>query len=110
MPTNREMFLDIFDLPRTTSLSLKEIAQLSQIPLKALKEVYNRGIGAWKGNISSVRLKNDFSKNPNTAKYPRSARLSKEQWAFGRVYSFVLGNDTTFYGADKDISVKYKLF
>lgn len=109
MPTNREIFLDVFNLPQSTQLSLKEIADLSQIPLKALREVFNRGIGAWKTNIGSVRLKKDFSKNPNTAKYPRAARLGKEQWAFARVYDYALGNDETFNGADRDISIKYGL-
>lgn len=110
MPTNREVFLDTFGLPRDTSLSLKEIAELSQLPLKALQEVYNRGIGAWKTNLASVRLKKDFSKNPNTSAYPRSARLGKEMWAFGRVFDYVLGNEETFNGADRDITIKYKLF
>jgi hypothetical protein len=107
MSTNRVAFLKIFDLPKDTSLSLKEIAELSNIPMKALQEVYNRGIGAWKGNIGSVRLKKDFSKNPNTAKYPRSARLTKEQWAIARVYAFVMGTKKVYEGADKDIAQKY---
>jgi hypothetical protein len=109
MPTNREEFLDIFGLPRDTSLSLQQIADLSQMPKAALQEVFDRGIGAWKTNLASVRLKRDFSKNPNTSKYPRSARLGKEMWAFARVYSFVLGRDTTFGRADRDVAVKYGL-
>ena len=65
-----------------------------------------RGIGAWKTNISSVRLKKDFSKNPNVKKYPRSARLTKEQWAFARIYSFVMGGKTQ-KTADKDLWDKH---
>lgn len=109
MPTNREQFLAVFDLPKNTTLSLEDIAALSQIPLKALREVFNRGVGAWKTNIASVRLKKDFSKNPNTASYPRSARLGKEQWAYARVYDFAMGQDSTFDGADRDIAIKYGL-
>lgn len=109
MATNRTKFLNIFGLPKDTSLSLEDIAELSQIPLDALQEVYNRGIGAWKTNIASVRLKKDFSKNPDTSKFPRSARLSKEQWGFGRVFAFALGTKKVFYGADKDIAKKYNL-
>ena len=97
----------MFDLPKDTSLSLEEIAELSNIPIDALQEVYNRGVGAWKGNIASVRLKKDFSKNPNTRKYPRSARLTKEQWAIARVYAFVMGTKKVYGGADKDIAQKY---
>ena len=109
MPTNRERFLKFFDLPKDTSLSLEQISELSQMPKNALQEVYNRGVGAWKTNISSVRLKKDFSKNPNLTKFPRSARLTKEQWGFARVFAFVMGTKKVFDGADKDIAVKYGL-
>jgi hypothetical protein len=99
--------LKALGLPKDTSLSLEELAEHTDLPLEALQEVYNRGVGAWKTNISSVRLK-DFSKNPNLSKYPRSARLGKEQWAMARVYSFV-DKGTTFYTADADIARKYNL-
>ena len=79
------------------------------MPKSALQEVYNRGIGAWKTNIASVRLQKDFSKNPNTQKYPRSARLGKEMWAFARVYAFVMGTKKVYEGSDKDIAKKYNL-
>ena len=68
--------------------------------------MYNRGTGAWKSNPSSVRLKSDFSKNPNLAKYPRSARLTKEQWSMARVYSFV-DKGKTYRTTDADIAKKY---
>jgi len=84
------------------------LAKFVGVPLKALQEVYNRGIGAWKSNPESVRLKRDFSKNPNLAKYPRSTRLTKEQWAYARVYSF-LDKGTTYRTADHDIAVEYKI-
>ena len=109
MATNRSKFLNFFDLPKDTNLSLEEIAELSQIPVEALQEVYNRGTGAWKTNIASVRLQKDFSKNPDTSKFPRSKRLSKEMWSFGRVFAFVMGTKKVFYGADKDIAKKYNL-
>lgn len=109
MATNREAFLEVFDLPKNTSLSLAEIAKLSKIPVKALQEVYNRGVGAWKGNIASVRVRGTFEKDPNTRKYPRSARLGKEQWGYARVYSFVMGQPTTFSGADADIASRFRL-
>lgn len=109
MPTNREKFLKFFDLPKDTSLSLEQIAELSQMPKSALQEVYNRGVGAWKTNIASVRLKKDFSKNPNLQKYPRSARLTKEQWGFARVFAFVIGTKSVYEGSDKDIAMKYDL-
>lgn len=88
------------------SLSLDQIAKLSKMPRAALQEVYDRGIGAWKSNPESVRLKSNFKKD---ASAPRSAKLGKEQWAMARVYSFVRRRSGTFHGADKYIAEKYGL-
>jgi rhodanese-related sulfurtransferase len=87
---------------------MTELSKASMIPEPALQEVFDRGIGAWKTNISSVRLQKDFSKNPNTKKYPRSARLGKEQWALARVYSFI-DRGKTYQTADNDIAQKYNI-
>jgi hypothetical protein len=51
--------------------------------------VYDRGIGAYKTQPKSVRLKGSFVKNVDA---PLSKKLSKEQWATARVYSFINGN------------------
>ena len=93
-------------LSADASLSLEEIAKLSGMPKSALQEVYNRGIGAWKTNIESVRTKGTFKKNEDK---PRSQKLPKEQWALARVYSFVMKRKSTFGGSDKDIAEKYNL-
>jgi hypothetical protein len=69
--------------------SLKELSKTSSVPLKTLQEVYNRGIGAYKTNPRSVRLKGSFVKGVDA---PMSKKLSKEQWAMARVYSFLDGN------------------
>jgi hypothetical protein len=74
-------------------LSLAEVSRLSGFPRKALQEVYDRGVGAYKTNPESVR--------PQVK--------SPEQWAMARVYSFVMKRRSTFGGADKDVAVKYKL-
>jgi hypothetical protein len=103
MPTYREKFLKFYGLPKDTSLSLDDISYLTDIKKSILQQVYNRGIGAWKTNISSVRVKGTFEKNPNTKKYPRSARLTKENWAMARVYSFVTGGKTS-KTADADLA------
>jgi hypothetical protein len=108
MPTHRENVLRILGLPKDTQLSLEEIADKTDLPLEALQEVFNRGVGAWKTNISSVRIKDSFKKNPDVKKYPRSSRLGKEQWAFARVYSFI-DKGKTFRTADKDIAEKYNI-
>lgn len=74
-------------------LSLSQIAKLSGFPKPALQKVYNRGIGAFKTNPESVR--------PQVQ--------SKEQWAFARVYAFVMKTKKVFFGADKDIAEEYDL-
>lgn len=69
--------------------SLEELAKISGEPLATLQEVYNRGIGAYKTNPQSVRMKGSFKKGLNA---PMSKKLSKEMWAMARVYSFLDGN------------------
>jgi hypothetical protein len=66
-------------------------------------------VGAHKTNLASVRLKSDFSKNPDTGRFPAKARLSKEQWAMGRVYAFVVGSPKVYGKADRDIAERYNL-
>ena len=80
--------------------SIKQIAEATGVPVTILQEVYNRGVGAWKTNPQSVRLKGSFIKD---ASAPRSARLGKEQWGLARIYSFLDGG-TTFYTADADLA------
>jgi hypothetical protein len=109
MATNREQFLKKHGLPMSTSLSKTEISKLSGVPIKALDEVYDRGLAAHKNNLSSVRLLSDFSKNPDIKKFPESARLSPQQWGFGRIFAFVMKTPKVYYDADNDIRIKYKL-
>ena len=51
--------------------------------------MYNRGIGAYNTNPESVRMKGTFKKGVSA---PMSMKLSKEQWAMARVYSFLNGS------------------
>jgi hypothetical protein len=85
--THRENVLEELDLEGTQSLG--ELSKASGISLKILQQVYNRGIGAYKTNPSSVRMKGSYKKGVNA---PMSQKLSKEQWAMARVYSFLDGN------------------
>jgi hypothetical protein len=103
--TNRTKFYKKHNIPLTQSLSLKEISALSKMPIKALQEVYNRGIGAHKTNLQSVRLKTG-EKNVTA---PASRKMSPEQWAFGCLYSFVMKQPTTYGKSDADIRIKYKV-
>ena len=90
---NSREFKKRYGIPVDEGLSLMEIAKLSGMPRRALAEVFERGVGAYKTNPESVR---PMVKSP-------------EQWAFARVYSFVMKRKSTFGGSDKDIAVKYKL-
>jgi hypothetical protein len=103
--THRQRVLKKFGLPKDTSLSIPEIAKYSGIPAAALQMVYNRGIGAWKSNPESVRLKGSFKKDPTA---PRSMKLGKEQWGMARVYSFV-DRGKTFKTADADIAERFSI-
>lgn len=69
--------------------SLEELSKISHVPRRILQEVYNRGIGAYKTNPTSVRMRGTFKKG---VKAPYSKKLSKEQWAMARIYSFLDGN------------------
>lgn len=58
----------------------------ANIPVEILKEVYDRGIGAFKTSPNSVR--------PNVK--------SKEQWAMARVNAFIRQKKTVWLGPDQD--------
>lgn len=86
--TRRQMVLKEYNL-EDKPYSLEELSRITKIPLKILNEVAKRGYGAYNTNPSSVRLKGSFVKNVNA---PMSRKLSPQQWAMARVYSFISGN------------------
>jgi hypothetical protein len=88
MKTHRENVIERLGLENKKH-SLLALAKASGISKSILQQVYNRGIGAYKTNPISVRMKNTFMKNVVA---PMSQKLSKEQWAMARVYSFLDGN------------------
>jgi len=94
MTTHRENVIRRLGLEDKTH-SLPDLARASGTPLKTLQEVYNRGVGAYSsGGVNgrpspSVRLKGSYVKGVDA---PASMKLSKEQWAYARVYSFLDGN------------------
>jgi hypothetical protein len=90
---NSKLFKIKHGISPSEGLSLEEISKLSGMPRAALQEVFDRGIGAYKTNPGSVR--------PSVK--------SAEQWAMGRVYSFVMKRKTTFGGVDKYIAEKYNI-
>jgi DNA polymerase III sliding clamp (beta) subunit (PCNA family) len=64
-----------YNYAKNKSHTLEEISKDTGVSMKGLQQIYNKGIGAYKTNPSSVR--------PNVK--------SKEQWAMARVYSAVMG-------------------
>ena len=85
--------------------SLKHKALMSGIPFGALMMVYRRGIGAWKTNPESVRLRSG-EKNYRAS---RAGKMGKEQWANARVNAFISKRPTVYTGADDDVRRKYDL-
>ena len=106
MPTHRESIMRKYKLDKTKSYSIYQLSKITNVPKGILQKVFNRGVGAAKTNVTSIRLKGTFQKdyNPNI---PRSKRLTKEQWGYARVYSF-LNKGKTSRTADKDLFEKIK--
>ena len=73
MPTYREKFNKKYGFPKDKSHSLSDISKITGYKLSGLRTIYNKGIGAYKTNPSSVR--------PNVK--------SKEQWAMARLYAAI---------------------
>lgn len=86
--THKMRVLRKYGLP-DTGHSVPELSRVTEVPVSILQEVYNRGIGAYKTNPLSVRMKGTFQK---FVAAPLSMKLSKEQWAMARVYSFLDNN------------------
>ncbi len=84
MPTNRQEYFKRHKITKDT-LSKTEISKISNIPIKILNEVLERGEGAYSNNPQSVRTKSG-KKDP---KAPLSKKMTMQQWAFGRLFSFV---------------------
>lgn len=99
MSSYKDKYNKKYGFKKGDSHDLSSISKTTKIKKSILQEVYNRGVGAWKTNIASVRLKSgkkDFSVTD------RSKKMGKEQWAYARVYSFVMGGKTS-KTADKDL-------
>ena len=92
MPTNKQKFNKKYKQPINQANSKKDISKLTGIPVRILDDVFDRGVGAFKTNPKSVR--------PSVK--------SPEQWAFGRVYSFVMKQKGTWLKADKDLADKVR--
>jgi hypothetical protein len=104
--TNRTAFLRKHGLPADYSPTMREIAKLSDMPVQALRRVYQKGMGAYYTNPTSVRMKGSYKKNVDA---PMSQKLSPQQWSMARVYAFVQKTQKVFYGADREIAEEFGL-
>ena len=73
--TWKQKFNKKYKFPKDKSHSLADIARITGYKKSGLQTIYNKGVGAYKTNPGSVR--------PSVK--------SKEQWAYARVYSAVMG-------------------
>jgi hypothetical protein len=73
--TYKQKFNKKYGFDKDEPHSISEIAKITGYKLSGLKIIFNKGIGAFKTNPSSVR--------PNVK--------SPEQWAYARIYSAVMG-------------------
>jgi hypothetical protein len=90
---NSVEFKKLHNIDPNQSLSIKEISKLSKMPVKALMEVFDKGVGAYHTNPESVR---PMVKSP-------------EQWGLARIYSFVMKRKGTYGKVDKHIADKYNI-
>lgn len=82
--------------------ALKRKALMAGMPYSTLLNVYRRGIGAWKTNPESVRLRSG-EKNYSAS---RAGKMPKEQWAMARVNAFIAKRPSVYRGADDDLRRK----
>jgi hypothetical protein len=88
--TYKQRFNKKYGFPKDEPHSLKEISDITGFKLSGLKQIFEKGEGAYYTNPESVR-KN--VKNP-------------QQWAYSRIYSAVMGGKAS--EIDKDLLVKKK--
>jgi hypothetical protein len=82
--TYKQLFNKKYKYPLDKSHSIEEISKITGYKLSGLQTIFNKGIGAYKSNPSSVR--------PQVK--------SPEQWAYGRLYAS-LNKNSKAYKIDK---------
>jgi len=82
--TYKQKYNKKYGFDKDQSHSLSDISKTTGYSKSGLQTIYNKGIGAFKTNPGSVR--------PQVK--------SKEQWAYARVYSAVMGGKASKVDAD----------
>tara|TARA_R100001129_G_scaffold9729_3_gene6711 strand:- start:937 stop:1278 length:342 start_codon:yes stop_codon:yes gene_type:complete len=101
--TNKQKFNEKYNQPKNQSNSKKDISKLTGIPMKILDDVYDRGLGAHRSNPESVRSLSGKKVGGKSLK----GKMSAQQWAISRVYSFVV-KGPTWKGPDSDLADKVR--
>ena len=83
----KQMYGEVKDINETIT-AVKNKAKKTGMPYSILKQVYNRGMAAWKGG--------------------HRPGATQQQWALARVNSFVTKSSGTWGGADKDLAKKVR--
>lgn len=103
--TNKQRYNLKYKQPKDQPNSKEDISKKTGIPKKILDEVYDRGVGARKSNPESVR---QASTGKKVGGKSLRGKMSAEQWAMSRIYSFVMKRPGTWGKADKDLADKVK--
>ena len=99
MSSYKQKYNKKYNFNLNESHNINDISKTTKIKKSILQKVFNRGVGAWKNNIESVRLKSGKKDYSIT---DRNKKMSAEQWAYARIYSFIMGGKTS-KTADKDL-------
>lgn len=86
--TYKNKFNNKYKQTKDKSNSIKQISKLTGYNVKGLEKIFEKGVGAYYSNPSSVR---------------KSVK-SSEQWAYARVYSAVMNGPA--YKYDKNLLKK----
>ena len=86
--TYREKYNKKYGFKKDSSHSISDISKTTGYKLSGLKKIYEKGMGAFYSNPKSVR--------PSVK--------SPQQWAYGRIFSAVMGGRAQ--AIDKDLLVK----
>ncbi len=103
--SNKNKFNAKYGFPKNAPHSKAEISRLTGISIGILNQVFRRGVGARKTNPQSVRKVGSGKKVGGAS---LKGKMSAEQWAQARIYSFVMKQPGTWGKADKDLASKVR--
>ena len=103
--SNKNKFNAKYGFTKDASHSRAEISRLTGIHIGILNQVFRRGVGARKTNPQSVRKVSSGKKVGGSS---LKGKMSAEQWAQARIYSFVMKQPGTWGKADKDLADKVR--